>query len=94
MRIGTFIIGLAFILAGVMALFINLGYGTWDFTVQLQKMWPVIFIIIGLSFFWKGRIPQWLGLIIILVLVGGVVFLFISAPRLVFDFKILSFLNI
>lgn len=87
MRIGNFVIGLAFILAGVIALLINLGYGTRDFITQLQKMWPIIIIIIGISFLGNGRIPQWLGLIIILAMVGGVVFLFINAPRLVFDFN-------
>lgn len=87
MRIGNFVIGLAFILAGVIALLINLGYGTRNFITQLQKMWPIIIIIIGISFLGNGRIPQWLGLIIILALVGGVVFLLINAPRLVFDFN-------
>lgn len=91
MRIGPFLVGLAFILAGEMAFFVNLGYGSWDFVEQLQKLWPVILIVVGLSFFWRGRIPQWLGLIIILALAGGVAFLFINAPRLVFDFNYRSF---
>ena len=84
MRTGTFIIGLAFILTGVIALLINLGYGNRNLIIQLQKMWPIIIIIIGISFLGNGMLPQWLGIIIILVLVGGVVFLFINAPLLVF----------
>ncbi|MDD4335326.1 MAG: DUF5668 domain-containing protein [Desulfotomaculaceae bacterium] len=84
MRTGTFIIGLSFILAGVIALLINLGYGTRGLIIQLQRMWPIIIIIIGISLLGNGKVPQWLGIIIILALVGGVVFLFINAPRLVF----------
>lgn len=88
MRIGTFIIGLAFILTGVIALLINLGYGNRNLIIQLQKMWPIIIIIIGISFLGNGRLPQWLGIIIILALVGGVVFLFINTPMfLVFNFN-------
>lgn len=88
MRIGTFIIGLAFILTGVIALLINLGYGNRNLIIQLQKMWPIIIIIIGISFLGNGRITQWLGIIIILALVGGVVFLFINTPMfLVFNFN-------
>lgn len=85
MRIGTFFIGLAFILAGVITFLINFGYSSWDFVIQIKKLWPVILIVIGLSFFWRGRIPAWLAIILVLALVGVVIFLFTNAPRLVFD---------
>lgn len=92
MRIENFFIGLVFILAGVIAFLINLGYSSWIFLVQIKKLWPIILIIIGLGFFWKGRIPAWLAVILVLVLVGGVVFLFLNPSRLVFD-RILQMFN-
>lgn len=76
MKIGTFLTGLAFILAGVVVFFINYGYGSWRIMTEVKKLWPVLLIIIGLSFFWRGRIPGWLAAILILMLVGAVVFLF------------------
>ncbi|NLJ75894.1 MAG: hypothetical protein GX325_01365 [Peptococcaceae bacterium] len=83
MSTGSFIVGLALILVGATVLLDNLGYGTRGLITQLQKLWPVIIIVIGIGVLGNGRIPYWLGIIITLVLVGGIVFLFMGAPGLV-----------
>ncbi len=71
MRVGPFLVGLAFILAGVIMFFHNFDLVQWDILIQLRKMWPLIFIIVGLSLFWRGIIPRWVAVLIALLLAGG-----------------------
>jgi hypothetical protein len=80
-RVSTFLAGVLFILAGVILFLERLGFSWWGFSRQVLSYWPVILIIIGISLFWGGKIPRWLALAIIVVLVGGVVSLALLAPK-------------
>jgi len=79
-RVGTFLVGALFILAGVVLFLERLGYSWWGFSRQVLNYWPLILVIIGISLFWGGRIPRWLAFAIIVILVGGVVLLALAAP--------------
>ncbi len=75
MRIGTYILGLMLILAGLILFLNNLGYTYWSVGRLIFQFWPVLLIIIGISFFWGGRIPGWLAFISIAVLAAAVIML-------------------
>jgi len=81
-RISTFIMGLLLILIGTCLFLNNLGYISLGFIRQIYNFWPVLLIIIGLSFFWKGRIPHWLAFVLIVALTGGVIALAFLTPQL------------
>ncbi len=72
MRIGTLITGLLLVLTGVVFFLINLGYGSWVSIHEIGKFWPILLIIIGLSFLGKGRIPHWIAYLLIILSVGAV----------------------
>jgi len=72
MRIGTLISGLLLVLVGVILLLINFGYGSWSSFYVISKCWPILLILIGLGFFWRGRIPRWIAYLIIIFSVGAV----------------------
>jgi predicted membrane protein len=80
LRTGRFIFALLLILAGVTALMVNLGYGSWDMASQIGKFWPALLIIIGLGIFWGRQIPHWLAIILTAVIVVAVIALFSWAP--------------
>lgn len=81
MRVGTFLLSALFILAGVVLFLERLGYTWWGFPGELLNYWPIILIIIGISLFWGGRIPRWLAFFVMVILVGGVIFLALAAPH-------------
>lgn len=81
MRLTTFFISLALILAGVISFIFNLGYGSWGLVQQITRLWPVGLILIGLSLFWGGRVPRWLAFGIIVALAAAVAALVLYAPR-------------
>jgi len=72
MRIGTLISGLLLVLIGVVFFLINLGYGSWADIYEIGRFWPVLLIIIGLSFFGRGKIPRWIAWLILILSVGVV----------------------
>jgi hypothetical protein len=80
-RVGTFLLGALFILAGVVLFLERLGYSWWGFSGELLNYWPIILVIIGISLFWGGRIPRWLAFFVMVILVGGVIFLSLAGPH-------------
>lgn len=87
MKVGTFIAGLLLILAGLIIFLANIGYGSPVFAAQLSRFWPVLLILIGISFFWGGVIPRLLGILLIIALSGGIVFLALQNPFSSFHFS-------
>ncbi len=85
MRIGTFLAGLVLIIIGLIIFLANIGYGSWTFVEQLYRFWPVLLILIGISIFWGGVMPRWLGILLIIALSGGIVVLAIQNPTSSFD---------
>ncbi|MDO9535948.1 MAG: DUF5668 domain-containing protein [Bacillota bacterium] len=81
MAISTFIMGLILILVGTWLFLNNLGYISLGFIRQIFNFWPILLIIIGMSFFWRGRIPRWLAFALIIVLTGGVIALAFVTPQ-------------
>lgn len=81
-NIVTFIIGTAFILTGIAAIMINLGYHNWSLLVLARKLWPVLLILAGLGILWKGVIPRWLAIVLLLVMTGILIALFLLGPGL------------
>ncbi|HHT46445.1 MAG TPA: hypothetical protein GX004_04015 [Firmicutes bacterium] len=75
MSIGTFLVALLLILAGAALFLANLGYVSMFLIRRLANFWPLIFILIGLSLFWGGRIPRLLAFVIVIILVGGLILL-------------------
>ncbi|TEB07587.1 hypothetical protein Psch_01142 [Pelotomaculum schinkii] len=73
MSVGTFILGMALILFGTAMLLINTGYASREMLTQSARLWPVILIVVGLSLFWRGRIPRWFAVLVILALAAGIV---------------------
>ena len=53
--------------------------------MQAGKFWPVLLILLGLSLFWGGRIPNWLALVLVAALAGCVIFMFSKTPGLLAD---------
>ena len=82
MRFGSFLIATILVLAGVVLLMLNLGYGSWQMVTEVWKFWPILLVLLGLSLLWGGRIPYWLALVIVVALAGVVVFLFLKTPGL------------
>ena len=80
-RVSTFFASALFIVAGVVLLLEKLGFCWWALPGHLLNFWPVLLIIIGISLFWEGTIPRLPAFIIIVLLVGGVVFLALTFPR-------------
>lgn len=80
MRVGTYILGLILILAGLLLFLNNLGYTYWGIGKLLSQFWPVLLIIIGISFFWGGRIPAWMAFLSIVLLAGAVIMLAVQTP--------------
>lgn len=75
-----FLLGLAFILSGIMIFLSNLGYLSWHAMVNLLDYWPLGLIIIGISFLWGGEIPRWLALLIAFLMSALVVLLSLQYP--------------
>lgn len=75
MSLGIFLVALLLILAGTAFFLANLGYVSMFFIRRLVDFWPVIFILIGLSLFWGGRLPRLLAFVIVIILVGGLILL-------------------
>lgn len=73
MKIGSFIAGLMLIIAGLVIFLDNMGYGSLPLFTVLLKFWPVILILIGISFFWGGAIPRLLGILLIIALSGSII---------------------
>ena len=73
MKIGSFIAGLMLIIAGLVIFLNNMGYGSLPLFSVLLKFWPVILILIGISFFWGGAIPRLLGILLIIALSGSII---------------------
>ena len=80
MKISSFIAGLILIIVGLVIFLGNIGYDSWTFTRQLYKFWPVLLILIGISYLWGGVIPRLLGIILIIALSGCVVALTLLNP--------------
>jgi len=80
MRFGSFLFATLLVLTGVAIFMLNLGYGSWELIRRAAEMWPVLLILLGLSLFWGGRIPQWLAILLVLALTAGVVYMFIQTP--------------
>lgn len=81
MKIGTFIIGLLLVLAGIVLFLLNIGYGSWESIYELTKWWPLLLIIIGLGMFSRGKIPLWIAYLIIILSVGAVSFFTIQMDK-------------
>ncbi|MGI6327445.1 MAG: LiaI-LiaF-like domain-containing protein [Dethiobacteria bacterium] len=75
MSIGLFLVALLLILTGTVFFLSNTGFVSMYFVQRLTVFWPLVFILIGLSLFWGGKIPRPLAFVIIIILVGGVVLL-------------------
>jgi hypothetical protein len=75
MSIGLFLVALLLILVGTVFFLTNTGFVSMYFVQRLVDFWPLVFILIGLSLFWGGKIPRLLAFVIIVILVGGVVLL-------------------
>ncbi len=85
MRFGTFLIATLLVLTGVATFMLNLGYGSWQMIMQASELWPILLILLGLSLFWGGRIPGWIALVLVVVLVGGLIYMFLETPGLLAD---------
>lgn len=81
MTISTFILGLLLILIGTWLFLSNLGYISLGFIREIINFWPILLIIIGMSFFWRGRIPRRLAFALIIALTGGVIALAFVTPQ-------------
>jgi hypothetical protein len=80
MRPWIFLPALFLILCGTVLFLINLGYASPQFGRELLRLWPLILIVIGLSFFWGGIIPRPLAFSLTLALVLGIAALAIFLP--------------
>ena len=74
MSIGLFLVALLLILTGTVFFLTNTGFVSYILQ-RLADFWPLVFILIGLSLFWGGKIPRPLAFVIIIILVGGVILL-------------------
>ena len=72
MKAGTFVTAFILITAGLVMLLDNMGYDPWIYAGEIYRYWPVIIILIGISFFWGGMIPRWLGILLILTVAGAI----------------------
>lgn len=72
MRTGTLISGLVLVLTGVVFFLVNLGYGTWADIYVIGRFWPILLIIFGLGFFFRGTIPRVIAWLILILSVGAV----------------------
>jgi hypothetical protein len=59
--------GLLFICLGVIFLLINFGILSWSFWVSVIDLWPLILILVGISLFFKKRLPFSLILLVFLI---------------------------
>lgn len=84
MKIGPFIAGFILIIVGLVIFLDNIGYNSCDFARQLYKFWPVLLILLGISYLWGGVIPRPLGIALIIVLIGGLVALIVLYPAISF----------
>lgn len=73
MRVSTFIFSLLLILTGAAMALVELDYTTWEQAVQLQRLWPLVLVVAGVSLFWGGRIPSWLALFLVIAITGGII---------------------
>lgn len=74
-------IGLLLIMAGIIVFLVNLGYGSWDIIRQLLKLWPVIFILIGIRIIWQGPSSQWFSYGFWLLVTLGIIGLLLMNPK-------------
>ncbi len=72
MSIGLFFTALLLILTGIVLFLTNTGFVSMYFVQRLADFWPLVFVLIGLSLFWGGKIPRLPAFIIIVLLVAGV----------------------
>jgi hypothetical protein len=63
--------GLLFIILGVIFFLINFGILSWNFWVSVIDLWPLILILVGISLFFKKRLPFSLILLVFLIALAG-----------------------
>lgn len=80
MRPGRFILALILIVTGSVMVLVNMGYSSWAFFRRLIEFWPVLLIILGISLLWGGDIPRWLGILVVIAVVAGIILLAINYP--------------
>ena len=81
MRSSSIRLGLLLILAGIIVFLINLGYGSWGMVGQIWRLWPIIFIIIGVKMIWRGPSSEWFSFAIFFLLAIGIITLLFLNPR-------------
>ncbi len=78
MKPTNFIGGLFLILLGTILLMNNLGYGSWHLIRLLPVIGPLLLILLGVSFLWKGKIPRGIAFAITILVIGGIILFFLK----------------
>ena len=81
MRKHSVVTGLLLIMAGIIVILINLGYGSWDLLWQIWRLWPILIIFTGIRIIWKGPTSEWFVYIFWLLLALGVIVLLLINPK-------------
>ncbi|HWQ71865.1 MAG TPA: DUF5668 domain-containing protein [Desulfitobacteriaceae bacterium] len=63
--------GLLFIVLGVIFFLINFGILSWGFWVSVIDLWPLILILVGISLFFKKRLPFSFVILVFLIALAG-----------------------
>lgn len=73
--------GLFLIMAGIIVILVNLGYGSWDLLWQIWRLWPLLIIFIGIRVIWQGPSSEWFVYGFWLLVALGVIVLLLMNPK-------------
>ncbi len=81
MRLHSVFTGFLLIMAGIIVLLINLGYGSWDIIWQIWRLCPLILILIGIKILWRGPSSEWFSYIFWFLVSIVIIVLLLMNPR-------------
>jgi hypothetical protein len=81
MKSNSIFAGLLLIMAGVIVLLINLGYGSWDILWQIWRLWPLVLVIIGIKILWRGPSSEWFSYGVLFLSGAAIIALLLINPK-------------
>ncbi len=82
MKTDKIVLGVILIILGVLFLFANLNFISWDFVSGLWKLWPLVLVLWGLNLVIKEKPLLKTILFLLLVLVAFVVYFYTYRGKL------------